>query len=245
MDEKTLKFSVNGVNHGLAFEDIKCDDKHGINGYRLAVSLKHRPHKLTLEDTKLYNAQRLSPRPSMNNGAVPPTFGNIVHGRRPSTSSWNDTLSNHSNKVHRTPTVPQSPANSSLGARTPTVPVIEDNGVDSQSVLSPPKKKTKKGVKSKSKSKLKVDSESKSRPKTGSKNKSKSGSKSISKSKSKSKSKTKDKKSSGSTLKPKGHKKSASNLSAGSNASNLSSASSRSKKKKKRKGTATPSVSGD
>ena len=33
MDEKTLKFSVNGVNHGLAFEDIKCDDKHGINGY--------------------------------------------------------------------------------------------------------------------------------------------------------------------------------------------------------------------
>merc|ERR1711933_701527 len=70
MDMNTLKFSVNGADHGAAFDSIDLDDKDEINGYRLAVSLQHRPHKLTLLESTLYNVERRSPRPNNN------TFGN-------------------------------------------------------------------------------------------------------------------------------------------------------------------------
>merc|ERR1712154_722043 len=75
MDMNTLKFSVNGNDHGAAFDSIKLNEKDNINGYRLAVSLQHRPHKITLLESTLYNVERQSPRPNntqfarKNNGA--------------------------------------------------------------------------------------------------------------------------------------------------------------------------------
>ena len=70
MDMNTLKFSVNGADHGAAFDSIDLNEKDDINGYRLAISLQHRPHKLTLLESTLYNVERRSPRPNNN------TFGN-------------------------------------------------------------------------------------------------------------------------------------------------------------------------
>ena len=66
MDMNTLKFSVNGADHGAAFDSIKLNDKDNVRGYRLAVTLQHRPHKLTLLESTLYNVERRSPRPSSN-----------------------------------------------------------------------------------------------------------------------------------------------------------------------------------
>eukprot|EP01083_Nonionella_stella_P185006 673442_1 len=66
MDMNTLKFSVNGSDHGAAFDSIKLNEKDNVNGYRLAVSLQHRPHKLTLLESNLYNVERRSPRPNSN-----------------------------------------------------------------------------------------------------------------------------------------------------------------------------------
>eukprot|EP01084_Bolivina_argentea_P110594 197427_1 len=66
MDNNTLKFTVNGQDHGSAFDSIKLNGDDGVNGYRLAVSLQHRPHKITLIDAKIYNIERRSPRPNSN-----------------------------------------------------------------------------------------------------------------------------------------------------------------------------------
>merc|ERR1739842_177936 len=66
MDMNTLKFSVNGADHGAAFDSIDLNDKDDINGYRLAISLQHRPHKVTLLESTLYNVERRSPRPNSN-----------------------------------------------------------------------------------------------------------------------------------------------------------------------------------
>ena len=66
MDMNTLKFSVNGADHGAAFDSIKLNDKDNVSGYRLAVTLQHRPHKLTLLESTLYNVERRSPRPNGN-----------------------------------------------------------------------------------------------------------------------------------------------------------------------------------
>eukprot|EP01083_Nonionella_stella_P089362 249347_1 len=66
MDMNTLKFSVNGEAHGNAFDSIKLNEKDEIRGYRLAVSLQHRPHKVVLLESTLYNVERRSPRPEAN-----------------------------------------------------------------------------------------------------------------------------------------------------------------------------------
>mmetsp|Transcript_38505 Transcript_38505/g.34062 ORF Transcript_38505/g.34062 Transcript_38505/m.34062 type:complete len:849 (+) Transcript_38505:175-2721(+) len=66
MDMNTLKFSVNGSDHGAAFDNINLNDKDNVTGYRLAVTLQHRPHKLTLLESTLYNVERRSPRPNAN-----------------------------------------------------------------------------------------------------------------------------------------------------------------------------------
>merc|ERR1712130_290667 len=85
MDMNTLKFSVNGASHGEAFDSIDLNEKDDINGYRLAVSLQHRPHKLTLLESTLYNVERRSPRPNNN------TFGNGKgHQRKLSYSTMNN-----------------------------------------------------------------------------------------------------------------------------------------------------------
>jgi len=76
MDMNTLKFSVNGADHGAAFDSIKLNENDNVNGYRLAVSLQHRPHKLTLLEATLYNVERRSPRPSSNQ------FGSNGHQRK-------------------------------------------------------------------------------------------------------------------------------------------------------------------
>merc|ERR1712190_267688 len=84
MDLNTLKFSVNGADHGAAFDSIDLNEKDDINGYRLAISLQHRPHKLTLLESTLYNVERRSPRPNNN------TFGNGGgHQRKLSYSTMN------------------------------------------------------------------------------------------------------------------------------------------------------------
>merc|ERR1712228_637465 len=85
MDMNTLKFSVNGASHGEAFDSIDLNEKDDINGYRLAISLQHRPHKLTLLESTLYNVERRSPRPNNN------TFGNGGgHQRKLSYSTMNN-----------------------------------------------------------------------------------------------------------------------------------------------------------
>lgn len=84
MDMNTLKFSVNGADHGAAFDSINLDDKDNVIGYRLAISLQHRPHKLTLLDSTVYNVERRSPRPNSNQ------FGNNNgHQRKLSYASMN------------------------------------------------------------------------------------------------------------------------------------------------------------
>merc|ERR1712087_97635 len=55
-------------DHGLAFDAIKLSDKDGIIGYRLAVAITHRPHKIELLESTLYNVERRSPRPVKNHG---------------------------------------------------------------------------------------------------------------------------------------------------------------------------------
>ena len=112
MDMETLKFSVNGADHGAAFDSIALHEDDGVTGYRLAVSLQHRPHRLTLLESRLFNVERRSPRPTAN-GAVAPSFGGPPNHQRRLSYNLN-------NKK-----VPRSPASAastplSHGHRTPT-----------------------------------------------------------------------------------------------------------------------------
>ena len=64
MDKKTLRFMVNEQDLGEAIENIKVEPDKDVNGYSLAVSLKHRPHQIKLISTKYTSTQRMSPRPN-------------------------------------------------------------------------------------------------------------------------------------------------------------------------------------
>merc|ERR1712129_305954 len=91
MDMNTLKFSVDGADHGLAFDAIKLSEKDGIIGYRLAVAITHRPHKIELLESTLYNVERRSPRPEMRagTGGLSSLGGSGAHGRKLSFTSMN------------------------------------------------------------------------------------------------------------------------------------------------------------
>merc|ERR1719474_1256773 len=210
MDMNSLKFSVNGENHGDAFGSIELHPKEGVVGYRLAVSLKHRPHKLTLLESTVFNVERRSPRPT--SGAAAPSFNAVNGGGHQRRLTYN--LSKHQvNRAAATPTTPLSNGRTPKAKATPNIKPLtaDDSAIDSQSVLAPPKKKGKK---------------KKGASKSGDKSSSKSAAKSGAKSKKKKESNLRVKKD-----KKGGHKKSLSKGSTGS-----SSEMKKSKKKKKKKG---------
>jgi len=91
MDMNTLKFSVDGKDHGLAFDAIKLSDKDGIIGYRLAVAITHRPHKIELLESTLYNVERRSPRPEKRAGVAHQGISSLGsdHRRKLSFTSMN------------------------------------------------------------------------------------------------------------------------------------------------------------
>jgi len=205
MDMNTLKFSVDGLDHGLAFDAIKLSDKDGIIGYRLAVAITHRPHKIELLESTLYNVERRSPRPEMRthgHGGGLSSMGGGAHGRKLSFTSMN------SKKLSKSISVSSASASASA-QNTPTTEEkkedIEDvkeetpkkkgkkkkkkeekdeSGIEKESVLSPAKgKKGKKGKKKKKEDGVKVSKKKKKSDKVGTKSKKKKSDKTSTKSK--------------------------------------------------------------
>merc|ERR1712013_664660 len=162
MDMNTLKFSVDGHDHGLAFDAIKLSDADNIIGYRLAVAITHRPHKIELLESTLYNVERRSPRPEKRTGAHQgiSSLGSD-HRRKLSFTSMNSkklskSISADIGQSAGTPTNSKGKEEreeEDVKEETREKKVKKDEGgIESTSVLSPAKsKKGKKGKKGKKK----------------------------------------------------------------------------------------------
>merc|ERR1712129_56382 len=161
MDMNTLKFSVDGHDHGLAFDAIKLSDADNIIGYRLAVAITHRPHKIELLESTLYNVERRSPRPEKRTGAHQgiSSLGSD-HRRKLSFTSMSSkklskSISADIGQTAGTPTKEKEREEEDVKEETPKKKKKvkkDEGGIESTSVLSPAKsKKGKKGKKGKKK----------------------------------------------------------------------------------------------
>ena len=119
MDVGEVRFSVNGIDQGPAFEGFKPEHKEDsdIDGYRLAVSLQYRPHSVELIESTSWSTNRVSPRPGQNSKQW--SFS-VPHQRK---LSWNLEKLNNNNNNNTS-----NNSNGSNGSEDLKLDDLDDNG---------------------------------------------------------------------------------------------------------------------